>query len=355
MKKTVYPALDLLKLIMAVLVVAVHANPLYGIDVPFASRVLNVLESVSVPFFFVVSSFLCFRGLRPAQFQERISAGSCRVRSTISKFVWLYFAWFLVYIPIDCLGYWLDGVSLIKAMVLEARGFFLLGEGRLSWPLWYLLASVVGFILVYTMLRKGISSRNILGISFLFLLGGFGLSLLLKWEGAPTAISLPVKIYSLMFGNTRNGLFEGFFYIALGMYFGMNPESIQNIDVKVITAAIATGVLGCFYVSSDQHLLFCALIAGGIVLLSIRGGVQSRLPMFTRMRKASTVIYLTHMMFIALYVFEICGSRQSDVTSNGDVNHLALFCFTVVASLLTAAGVIALSKRSSSIKKFFAV
>lgn len=272
MKKTVYPALDLLKLIMAVLVVAVHANPLYGIDVPFASRVLNVLESVSVPFFFVVSSFLCFRGLRPAQFQERISAGSCRVRSTISKFVWLYFAWFLVYIPIDCLGYWLDGVSLIKAMVLEARGFFLLGEGRLSWPLWYLLASVVGFILVYTMLRKGMSSRNILGISFLFLLGGFGLSLLLKWEGAPTAISLPVKIYSLMFGNTRNGLFEGFFYIALGMYFGMNPESIQNIDVKVITAAIATGVLGCFYVSSDQHLLFCALIAGGIVLLSIRGG-----------------------------------------------------------------------------------
>lgn len=355
MKKTVYPALDLLKLIMAVLVVAVHANPLYGIDVPFASRVLNVLESVSVPFFFVVSSFLCFRGLRPAQFQERISAGSCRVRSTISKFVWLYFAWFLVYIPIDCRGYWLDGVSLIKAMVLEARGFFLLGEGRLSWPLWYLLASVVGFILVYTMLRKGMSSRNILGISFLFLLGGFGLSLLLKWEGAPTAISLPVKIYSLMFGNTRNGLFEGFFYIALGMYFGMNPESIQNIDVKVITAAIATGVLGCFYVSSDQHLLFCALIAGGIVLLSIRGGVQSRLPMFTRMRKASTVIYLTHMMFIALYVFEICGSRQSDVTSNGDVNHLALFCFTVVASLLTAAGVIALSKRSSTIKKFFAV
>ena len=275
MKKTVYPALDLLKLIMAVLVVAVHANPLYGIDVPFASRVLNVLESVSVPFFFVVSSFLCFRGLRPAQFQERISAGSCRVRSTISKFVWLYFAWFLVYIPIDCLGYWLDGVSLIKAMVLEARGFFLLGEGRLSWPLWYLLASVVGFILVYTMLRKGMSSRNILGISFLFILGGFGLSLLLKWEGAPTAISLPVKIYSLMFGNTRNGLFEGFFYIALGMYFGMNPESIQNIDVKVITAAIATGVLGCFYVSSDQHLLFCALIAGGIVLLSIRGGFRA--------------------------------------------------------------------------------
>ena len=113
-------------------------------------------------------------------------------------------------------------------MVLEARGFFLLGEGRLSWPLWYLLASVVGFILVYIMLRKGMSSRNILGISFLFLLVGFGLSLLLKWEGAPTAISLPVKIYSLTFGNTRNGLFEGFFYIALGMCFGMNPESIKK-------------------------------------------------------------------------------------------------------------------------------
>lgn len=72
------------------------------------------------------------------------------------------------------------------------------------------------------------------------------------------------------------------------------------------------------------------------------------------MRKASTVIYLTHMMFIALYVFGICGSWQSDVTSNGDVNHLMLFCFALVLSLLTAGGVIALSKRSSVIKRLFA-
>lgn len=355
MKKSVYPWLDFLKLIMAVSVVAVHTNPLYGIDAPFASSTLNVLESVSVPFFFTVSSFLCFRGLRAEQFHERVSDGSCRVKSTIGKFVWLYCVWFAVYIPIDCLGYWLDGASLFKAVVLEFRGFFLLGEGRLSWPLWYLLASVVGFSLVHAMLRKKMPSRNILGISFLFLLGGFGLSLLLTWEGAPGAISLPVKIYSSTFGNARNGLFEGFFYIALGMYFGMNLESIQNIDVKTIVAAIATGVLGCFLISSDQHLPFCALIAGGMVLLAIGGGCRADSPIFPRMRKASTVIYLTHMMFIALYLFGICGSRQSNVTSNGDANHMLLFCFVVAASLLTSASVIALSKRSSVIKKVFAV
>lgn len=355
MKKPVYPWLDFLKLIMAVSVVAVHTNPLYGIDAPFASSTLNVLESVSVPFFFTVSSFLCFRGLRAEQFHERVSDGSCRVKSTIGKFVWLYCVWFAVYIPIDCLGYWLDGASLFKAVVLEFRGFFLLGEGRLSWPLWYLLASVVGFSLVYAMLRKKVSSRNILGISFLFLLGGFGLSLLLTWKGAPGAISLPVKIYSSTFGNARNGLFEGFFYIALGMYFGMNLESIQNIDLKTIVAAIVIGVLGCFLISSDQHLPFCALIAGGIGLLAIRGGCRASSPIFPLMRKASTVIYLTHMVFIALYVFGICGSRQSDLTSNGDVNHLMLFYFALVLSLLTAGGVIALSKRSGAIKRFFMV
>lgn len=43
------------------------------------------------------------------------------------------------------------------------------------------------------------------------------------------------------------------------------------------------------------------------------------------------------------------------MTSNGDVNHLALFCFAVVASFLIAAGVFALSKRSSVIKRFFAI
>lgn len=86
------------------------------------------------------------------------------------------------------------------------------------------------------------------------------------------AISLPVKIYSVTFGNTRNGLFEGFFYIALGMYFGMNLESVKKIGVSTISTAIAIGVLGCVLISSDQHLLFCALVSGGIVLLSMRGG-----------------------------------------------------------------------------------
>lgn len=353
-KKTVYPWLDALKLVMAFLVVAVHTNPLYGIDAPFVSQVLNVFENVSVPFFFTASSFLCFKGLRAVQFKEYSSIGSRRVRSTISKFAWLYCVWFVAYMPIDCLVYWLDGASSFKAIALELRGFFLLGEGRLSWPLWYLLASVVGFILVYAMLRKGMSLRSILGISFLVLLGGFGLSLLLVWEGAPRAISLPVKFYSLAFGNTRNGLFEGFFYIALGMYFGMNLESVQKVNVRAIAVAITVGVLGCFLFSSDQHLPFCAVIAGGIVMLSLRGGrADSRA--YPRMRKASTVIYLTHMIFIALYVFVICGSRQPDVISNGDVNHLVLFCFAVVVSLLTAAGIISLSKRSSAVKGLFAV
>lgn len=75
MKKTVYPALDLLKLIMAVLVVAVHTNPLYGIDAPFASRVLNVLENVSVPFFFVASSFSALEGfgLRNSKSASRLA------------------------------------------------------------------------------------------------------------------------------------------------------------------------------------------------------------------------------------------------------------------------------------------
>lgn len=55
----------------------------------------------------------------------------------------------------------------------------------------------------------------------------------------------------------------------------MNSESLIEIDVSAILAAIAIGVLGCFLISSDQHLLFCALVAGGIVLLSIRGGFRT--------------------------------------------------------------------------------
>lgn len=68
--------------------------------------------------------------------------------------------------------------------------------------------------------------KRVVGLSFLFLLAGYFIMVVAEWSDAPRTIAIPVGIYEKLFVNTRNGLFEGFFYVALGAF------SAQSMSVS---------------------------------------------------------------------------------------------------------------------------
>lgn len=78
-----YPNLDLMKFFMALFVVEIHTRPLKGFY--FAETVIEGIDVLAVPFFFLASGFLCFRDLNYASFGVAISAGTERVHNTIIK------------------------------------------------------------------------------------------------------------------------------------------------------------------------------------------------------------------------------------------------------------------------------
>lgn len=83
--KVNYPNLDLMKFFLALLVVEIHTRPLkcfYS-----AETLIEGIDVLAVPLFFLASGFLCFRDLNYASFGVAISAGTERVRNTIIKFM----------------------------------------------------------------------------------------------------------------------------------------------------------------------------------------------------------------------------------------------------------------------------
>lgn len=148
-----YPDLDAMKLLMALLVVEIHTRPLRCISE--AEFVIEGFESLAVPFFFVASAFLCFRGLHKEDFTAADSKASVRVRKTTGKLMRLYLTWTALFLPITVFGDFLFGRGPLISVAYFVRGTLFVGENFCSWPLWYLLASVVAFALVYFCLRGG--------------------------------------------------------------------------------------------------------------------------------------------------------------------------------------------------------
>ena len=150
-----YPDIDIMKLLMAFLVVEIHARPL--MNFALAQKILDGIDVIAVPFFFLASGFLCFQGLGAGDFRDVSSAAFIRVRKTIFNLIRLYVTWTLLFLPLTIFGNMLKGNSPLRAILYFVRGTLFIGENYYSWPLWYLLASAVGFALVYYLLRGGSS------------------------------------------------------------------------------------------------------------------------------------------------------------------------------------------------------
>lgn len=345
-KRMTFPDLDVTKFLMAFLVVEIHTRP-FGI-----SPLVQGLDCVAVPFFFIASAFLCFRGLSAADFTDSESAACSRVWRTTKNLLRLYLMWTAVFLPITAFGYAMSCVGPTKAAISFIRGTLLVGENIYSWPLWYLLASAVAFFLVLVLLRGGVRPECVLAIAAAFALLGFAMSCAYEWDAAPAWLAGVLDLYFKEFTNVRNGLFEGFFYVALGMCLGLRWECVVAVSPSASAAMVVLGATGCVLATPDAHLPFCALFALGVFVLSVhRYGEEAG--RHVQLRNASTGVYLTHMIFVVVFIYGVCGSTDPSSTMNSQVSHIATFAFALACSLTTSTVASRLASKSKVVKELF--
>ena len=340
-----YAHIDIAKFILAFFVVAIHVRPFDNWENPTVDALFYSAAAVAVPYFFIASGFLCF-----ARDEENPwKTGGQRARKQAKAVLELYLIWTLIYLPIIAFGSMQDGLSVSEAVIRFVQGTIFVGENIWAWPLWYLLALAVALAVVSLFARFAATPRGLAVFATAMLAAGAGLNMLNHAETLPVAIAPLVDGYFDLFYTTRNGLFEGLFYVVCGVILGLNQHVVGQLKAPVIAVIAAISYLGCVTITPSAQAPFCAVLAICIFALTARTKTERS---HRWMRSANTIIYLVHMIFFVVVVYGVCGHTGSYIYGT-DYNHMAVYLLVCALSIATAALGIKLSAKCGLLKRIF--
>lgn len=268
---------------MACFVIGIHTWLGSACPNELTTKIVNLLFSIAVPYFFICSGFFLFRDNGKVGIPHRMIQYAKSITS-------MYIIWTLIYLPITIYSYHADGLSLRQGVLTFIRGFLFIGEHSYSWPLWYLLALITAVALIYCMRQLHFKPLIIAIVGFTMFLLGHCINYLhanaLDFMGTKRIIDLYFKIFQ----NTRNGLFIGLFYVSLGLmiaHFGRIKNPMVNICLIIIGSCLAY----------QSFLIGMPLLVFALFSLTLSESKSSKGAVTCR--RISTIFYFTHMLLIA--------------------------------------------------------
>ncbi|MCM1122055.1 MAG: acyltransferase [Eubacterium sp.] len=322
-----YKGIDIVKFIMALLVVVLHTHPLYAVNRTADFLTADVMARAAVPFFFAATGFLLEKQINERHADIRVKLGGY-----IRKVLVLYGIWTVVYLPIIIYNkFIISGETFAYSLFTMIRDFFFAGSYG---QLWYLPAVAVGVLAVFV-LRKYLGERGTAVILFLLFCMGlatqsyFGLtSVLLPSDGA---LWKGLKAVKKVMVTCRNGIFFGSIFIYMGTWIAR--RDIRMKGWKAAAGLAVSAALFCIEASclwsigsvreKDMYLMLLPVVFFLMICaLQIRVGRDT-----VFLRKMSINIYLVHTVFKFVYR-EFIGEHNE--------NGLPLFLFTLAGTLITA-------------------
>lgn len=310
-----FSSIDLVKVVMAVLVVAVHMRPESCIHNDFVQLILFRIYGLAVPFFFVTSGFLMWNKVSASTNEEKI----IRVTVWLKRVLLLYVLWTLIYLPYAIYGFIHDDVNFTSAVLVFFRNFLLVGENFWSWQLWYLLALVVSGCLIWICLKCGLGVKGMVLVAGSLLMVGFLIS-----ESHDTEIS---RLYFRVFKTLRNGFFEGFPYMVIGI---MVAESKELPIWLLIVILLCSMIIYLYGVKMSLFFLMWSMVS-----LLLQTDINISFEVSSALRVSSKVIYLMHMLWFGLLSFTL------------RIESFALFCSVLFLSVVSS--VIIVGRRNNKI------
>ena len=224
-RQTDRAALDILRMICALLVVGIHTEPfknLFLLDNSF-----GVLTRIAVPIFFMISSFLFFSHTK-----------------SLSKYIYriftIYIVWCILYGIVDLIINNVFSIDTFKNFILSV----LCGYKHL----WYLQASIVAIIIVSFFEKKFSSSLIVsavlfcIGISLTTYRGLFGYNEIIN--------NITTSMWFQKIGGARNGIFYAPIYFSIGAFFAKHRPNINlktNI-ILIVMSFLCLAIEGAFSV-----------------------------------------------------------------------------------------------------------
>lgn len=322
-----YRSIDVVKVCMAFVVVAIHTHPQDSCPILFLKEMFTNLYGLAVPFFFVASGFLIWNKIWSSSKEEKLN----RLKGWIKKTARLYMWWTLIYLPFTIYGFYKDeNLSALKSIAIFFRNFLLIGENYLSWPLWYLLGMLVAGCIIYLMVKWDWKDKTMFLVGLLFAIMGAGINFCIS-----NGILEPITaIYVKLFNSTRNGFFEGLPYILIGVLIASKGVIKSKKILWVIF--VVSFLLHMFGYSLADFVVVYSLFSL-VIQFDLKRRTDS---LYQNFRLTSTVVYFVHMIWVGLITIFIPNT----------IPPIFLFLIVVILSFVTAT--IVIKNKESQIVKF---
>lgn len=223
-----YIYLDTLKFQLAILILLRHCGQgLFELNSKYMSIIINVVSPLGVPTFFAVSGFLFFNKVRNS--------------NSICNYVWrvskLYLVWTIIYLPLILHEYQKKDMLNVAGMLDFTQQFLFSGS---YYHLWFLPSLIVAIIAVYFISKK-IDNDKLLIISVIL----FAVGTLVDTYSFFSPV-FTWKAYKAISLTTRNGLFFGIPYVAIGKFIADNKCEIKK---GMIFLSMTVIILEGYYLS----------------------------------------------------------------------------------------------------------
>ena len=286
--KYTYYGLDIFKYIAACLVVILHVVEIEDI---FATGVVYICTRFAVPFFFIASGYLFYRGLASS------NVPSNYLKKYLKKLIILFIFWgVIVYGSFTIRDYFIgqSNNGFLKNIFLSLRRIFIIGPCST----WYLLSLLLSVLFLYFLYKTNKIKLIILMVAICFCLNFF----YINYQSIGFTIK-PIELFNntitIVFSNENNFLLMGIPFTGLGFLFAHYNARIRiNFSVVLfilasLTTTIEYIVLVCVGKTITIGYAFQAVFFFFFAISISRGINRSK-----ELRQASTVTYLFHWLLL---------------------------------------------------------
>lgn len=327
--------IDLAKLLCAVLVMIIHI-PLLP-ETSSGSAINSVIQHgialIAVPFFFICNGFFL---------EEKSKNGEERkiVKDYLKKMLRLYVIWSIIYFPLsvhsllEMSGSWTD------RLMWYIKRIFLVGSYQ---HLWYVLAVIIGVAIeryVHQCVKN--TERTLIIATGLYLLGllaqtWFGLIKPLQ-ELWPDLWQILLSVKDII-GTTRNGLFEGFFFICVGRLISEKRTSFGRYAWPLLFFSIVLIYLELYFVNelklARTYDMMLTTPLAAICLFDVAHNSHFTSRFSYLVRKLSTLMFFTHLWIDAAVNLVLSHINHPMLTS---LRFLISLSLTLIISLVIIRG-----------------
>lgn len=297
MTKSVLGHVDITKFLFAVGIVAIHSGCFAGNDL-FSWTIMHGVLRLAVPFFFCAAGYFFYKSLKKSN----------NIKVTTQKYIKRllipFVFWLTINLPVVVVGYLNDGNSIIKILLKLMRDLVFYPWGAM----WFVSALIVAVLLIVPFYKKHKLKKAVVIGLVLYLVGLVFNTYYFVVHGTP--LQGFVDAILQFAGSMRNGVFEGMFFVSIGMYTTeLQSERRINRTANMIVLFISyilllvEVILVKDLLHADDSSLFVAFIAV-IPCLFLFLSELPTLKIDTKpFRNYSTGVYFSHRFFLAIIMF----------------------------------------------------